>query len=436
MWVKRHKDWISEHPVVDGVWRRRDGGFHIRGRARDPKTGRLREIERSLPDCKRDRDAAAILIAELDKIRAGGVTRAIRYPTFGEWAVTVFDRKVKAGNIKSRSGRDKWDQSIRLHLLPAFGPIYIDQLTREDVETWRTEVLLAEREFTADTKRKRRLRDGKYSPQTVNTIIGVLRQITLEASEAFHIADVCRTIDNADARGHRTYTYESPNSIKPADVPEFLGLVRLAYPKHYAMVFLGITTGLRPSSMRPLRRKGPFADVKWEDGKLLVRRSQTRGNEVMGFTKTDLDQVLDLDPEQLSVLRWHCDRLDRRIAKLREKPETLAIAEALEASDLLFPASPTRWSKGGGFRSRSCLDEMFKDIGERMKLGYRISPRAMRRTFDDLARAAKVKDLVARAIGGWRTREMQDHYATVGSDEVRGALAAVIDIATGRKRAA
>ena len=60
----------------------------------------------------------------------------------------------------------------------------------------------------------------------------------------------------------------------------------------------------------------------------------------------------------------------------------------------------------------------------------------MRRTFQDLARAAQVHDVVTRAISGHSTETMQRHYSTVNGDEMRAGLAKVIDIATGRKRAA
>ena len=101
---------------------------------------------------------------------------------------------------------------------------------------------------------------------------------------------------------------------------------------------------------------------------------------------------------------------------------------------MLFPAAPTRWSHGGGFQSRSVLRKAFREIGEYLKLGYEVSPRAMRRTFQDLARAAQVSDIVTRAISGHATETMQRHYSTVASTEVRAGLAKVIDIATGRER--
>lgn len=37
------------------------------------------------------------------------------------------------------------------------------------------------------------------------------------------------------------------------------------------MTFLGFATGLRPSSLRPLRRTGPTPDVLWDQGVFGVR---------------------------------------------------------------------------------------------------------------------------------------------------------------------
>ena len=62
----------------------------------------------------------------------------------------------------------------------------------------------------------------------------------------------------------------------------------------------------------------------------------------------------------------------------------------LTESDLLFP------SETGGFRSASCLDKPFEEVVTALKLKRRITPRAMRRTFQDLAPAAEVKDVVKR----------------------------------------
>lgn len=73
----------------------------------------------------------------------------------------------------------------------------------------------------------------------------------------------------------------------------------------------------------------------------------------------------------------------------------------MKESALLFP------SDTGGFRSASCLDKPFEEVVTSLKLKKHITPRAMRRTFQDLARAAEVKDVVTRAVSGHATEAMQ-----------------------------
>jgi hypothetical protein len=70
-----------------------------------------------------------------------------------------------------------------------------------------------------------------------------------------------------------------------------------------------------------------------------------------------------------------------------------------------------------------------KENEEAHALVKHISPKAMRRTFQDLARAAEVKDIVTRAISGHATETMQHHYSTVAADEKKLAIAKVIELA-------
>ncbi len=432
-WVSRWKDMIAAEPELPGVWRRKAGGFHIRARVKDARTGQMREVNRVLADAKRAREALAILTAELERAREGTIQAAEAVPTFADWAVRVLERKIATGKITASSGRRTWASLLAHHLIPAFGPVYVDKLTREDVERLKLDMLAA-RSHAKGKRASRKLKAGRYSAETVNSVLAVLRQITSEASDTFNIADPCRRVEAVPKRGHRTYTYEAPNSLKPGDVARFLDETRVRYPEHYAFVFLGFTTGLRPSSLRPLRRRGPSADIKWDTAELLVRRSQTHGAEVMEETKTGRDQMIALDERQVEALRWHVDRLEKENAQRAKRYPKLA--EAMAASDLLFPAGPTRHNAGGGFRSQSCMDKMFRDLGERLAIGYPVTPRAMRRTYQDLCRAASVADIVTRAISGHATPEMQRHYSTVSGAEMRAGLAKVIDIATGHERRA
>jgi len=57
----------------------------------------------------------------------------------------------------------------------------------------------------------------------------------------------------------------------------------------------------------------------------------------------------------------------------------------------------------------------------------------MRRTFQDLAREAQVKDIVTRAISGHATEEMQRLYSTVNFREQEESIAKVISLAQARE---
>jgi hypothetical protein len=65
-----------------------------------------------------------------------------------------------------------------------------------------------------------------------------------------------------------------------------------------------------------------------------------------------------------------------------------------------------------------------------MKLGFTFTPRGMRRTFNDLARAASMEAIVTRSISGHLTEQMQNHYSTVRGPEQRAGIARVVDLMT------
>ncbi len=133
------------------------------------------------------------------------------------------------------------------------------------------------------------------------------------------------------------------------------------------------------------------------------------GDEVMNTTKQKRRYTIDLPTEVVDVLRWH-------VETQLETPEQ-------EDSHLLFP------SITGGFRTMKILNAPLADVASELKLTKQITQRALRRTFNDLARAANVSDLVTRSISGHLTEQMQRHYSTVNGTEQRTALAKVIELA-------
>jgi integrase len=307
---------------------------------------------------------------------------------------------VDKGEIKSAKSRERWSVTLTEHLVPRFGQIYLDVLRKQDVEDWLAEM-------------GRKVQSKKLSPNTVNGWLSILRVIVNSAVAEFELPrNPIALVKDLDTSAWHTYTEEQPNSLMPSEVPVFLAKVRELYPQHFAFVALGFATGLRPSSLRPLRRRGDKADVLWDQGVLLVRRSQTGDEEPMETTKTGKLQRISLPKDLIEILEWHSENLP-------EGP--------MRDSILLFP------SETGGYRAASCLDRPFREIIKKLEWKKKLTPRSMRRTFQDLARAAEVRDIVTRSVSGHSTEAMQRHYSTVSSQEQRDGLAKVIVLAKFRE---
>ncbi len=403
-WKQFKASWISHEPALPGVWRRREGGHVVRGRVKDTTTGHVKEIWKVLPEADAP-TALKWLEDEKSKYRAGGVVEAAAPLTrFSEFAASLFEHKLKVGDIKSAAGRNKW-ADVLAHLITGvtgrsgaqvrgFGEMFIDKISTAHVEAWKEEVaeLIAARD---------------YAPTTANGWLGILRVVMKAAKRQFSLPTLATEgVGGFDESEHSTYSEEEPNALLPDEVPLFLAKFREMHPAHFAMVYLGLVTGLRPSSLRPLRRRGEECDVVWDKGRLLVRRSHTFRDETMRTTKQKRRYAIDLPPDAMVVLRWHVE------TQLRT-PEQ-------QDSDLLFPSTT------GGFRAPSVLNKPLAEAVEELQLGKKLSQRALRRTFNDLARAAQVHDLVTRSISGHQTERMQHHYSTVNGGEQRAALTKVI----------
>jgi integrase len=99
----------------------------------------------------------------------------------------------------------------------------------------------------------------------------------------------------------------------------------------------------------------------------------------------------------------------------------------MRESELLFPSTV------GGFRTTNVFKKVFDDVCRVMGLKKKISARAMRRTFQDLAREANIDKFVQRSICGHSTEEMSQLYSTVGQKEIERAVGKVISMAGYRR---
>lgn len=397
-WIKRWNVWTAPKASLPGVWRRKNGGFLVRGRARDPLTKKRMDRMFVVDDTNDPAVAFEQLQAELRAIREGATEDPTSLPPlFCDFSVSLLEEKINDGSIRSVASQKKWQAVLKNQLIPAFGEMRVDEIRRLDVMGWRAKIAKEVR-----------------SPHTGNDWLSVLRVIMAEVVERHELdRDPMHRVANLDTRTHRTYTREKPNSLTVNRVPSFLAAMGEEFPEFLAITTLGFATGLRPSSMRPLRRRGPNADVLWSEGILLIRRSHTEGRQPIDMTKTARDQEVRLPKDLLEVLQWHVDRLP-------EGP--------MKESELLFPA------EDGLPLNRHRLRWPFEVVCDKLELSFRLTPRGMRRTFQDLARAAQLHDFVTRAVSGHATEAMQARYSTVSSAEVEQGLAKVIEL-TGAKGA-
>lgn len=72
------------------------------------------------------------------------------------------------------------------------------------------------------------------------------------------------------------------------------------------------------------------------------------------------------------------------------------------------------------------------DVADAIGLGKGFTQRGLRRTFNDLCRAAAIESLLTRSISGHLTERMQHHYSTVNADEQPVSIARVIDLMAAR----
>jgi hypothetical protein len=400
-WKKQWNSW-TQPTKLPGVWRKKEGGHLVRARVMNPATGQKTEIKKTLPSAD-EATAYKWLCDEKARVRAGVASVPQARPHFCDYAVSLRERKIVTKEIKSARGRERWKHTLQ-HLIagtdgvPGFGEMFIDQIRITHVEAWRTGIagLIAEE---------------KYAPTTANGWLYIFRHIMKRATREYELArNPVEGVRAFDTSEHETHTAEEPNSLTSEEATAFLACMKEEFPAQYAMTFLGLATGSRPSSMRPLRRMGETPDVLWDQGVVLVRRSHTLGSEFMNTTKTGLRQRITVPSEVMDELRWHV--------------ETQLLTPEQRASELLFPADD------GSFRSECFLTKAFAKVGRLIGLKKRFTPSGMRRTFNDLARVANVEAVVTKSISGHLTERMREHYSTVSPAEQRESIGRVLRLVT------
>jgi hypothetical protein len=95
-------------------------GYRVRVRAMDPRTGTQKEVNREFEGISLEE--AVVKQAELrGGIRSGGRSDGRERAKYGDYATSLFERKLGTGELKSAKSRERWAQTQDGHLIPPFG---------------------------------------------------------------------------------------------------------------------------------------------------------------------------------------------------------------------------------------------------------------------------------------------------------------------------
>lgn len=392
--------------------------LRVRTQARDPKTGLPKDMTGTIkrPAGMDDQSYLAYAVQARDELRTdcGPTAPGLENKRFGEYVEEQILSKIKRGIINSPATKQKYRDVLDAHVLPKWGKLYLDKITRKDCKAWLEEL----GELVKKTK--------QYKPHTVNDWWSLFKSTMAEAAEDFDLGDPTSGLEAISLTLHRTYTKRQPNALKPEEVSAFFDAAFKVAPDHYAILVLGTLTGRRPCELFTLRHGGRDPDLDWESGELEIRRSITvpdidweTGHKAAAAvpqdrTKTKKDLCAYLPRAMLDILLSHVNALR---GKQRD-------------SELLFPP---KWLRNtvteDGYQSRWNLRRPLQRICEKAEITKRITPRAMRRTYQDLCRAAQVSQLVQMSMSGHATTEMMEHYSTVAETEGRAALTRMCSVA-------
>lgn len=351
----------TRHP---GLYRLPDGKWLVRVYATDERTGRRMEKEMTLAADMTERDAVGELHALRARLAAGEIVRA--KPA----RISLSDCAVQWLEAKSRRVRAStaghMADVLSKHVLPYLGDVYLDAISRSDIELW---VAKAERAT---------MRNGQpYSRDTINGWWRVLKQFVRDVAAERGVPDPIVRVQppRGRARGRReqrTLTIEQLNGL--------LGAVKDVAPDRCAEVFTLAWTGMRPGELYALT----WSDVDEARGVIHIRRAHRHG--VVEETKTGDPREVPLTPAMAEVLRVH------RRTLLEAQHPGLKLG-------LVFPSGT------GGFRGPESLYKPLAAAAKMAGIEQRLGAQVLRRTFNTLLLLDGVDRVILRSMMGHCSEE-------------------------------
>ena len=188
-------------------------------------------------------------------------------PSFKEYAESFMIEVARVENKPSEVASK--ERMLRNHLLPIFGRKRLDEITRDDIKTYRS----------------RKLKAG-LNPKTINNHVTVLCRILGEAVESGHISFV-----------PRVRRLKTPPSKFDFLMPEEAHrLVDAAEGQWQVMILLALSTGLRQGELLALQ----WVDINLKKRFLMVRHNIFRGK--VGSPKSNKERIVPLSVPTVEAL--------------------------------------------------------------------------------------------------------------------------------------
>ena len=192
-----------------------------------------------------------------------------RVPTLAEWSVEFMEGYAKAHNRPAE--RKKKESVLRVHLLPFFGRVPLDQISKPDIKRYQS----------------RKLKTG-LNPKTINNHTGILGKIMAEAVE-HELIDIVPRVKALP---------ETPPKEKYLSFEDADRLIAGAEEGQWRnMITLALKTGLRQGELLGLQ----WQDVDIHERILHVRRNYHRG--MVTPPKTNRNRSLPLCDNAVEALQ-------------------------------------------------------------------------------------------------------------------------------------
>ncbi len=386
----------SKPTAYPGVSRIREGRYRVRAKVTDPRTGRMREIDREV-EARSPLEASAVR----DRLRteARAPAELTERPRLGDFAASWLTSR--AAELK-RSTSERYGDALELHIAPVFGDWYLDAITEADVARWRDAMPGAPASRNGRLRVLRTLLEAavpQYLARNPASRIGAVREKRRENDPNRLTADELRAVlgELATAHARSVAAIEKAMRTRPG--------VRARVPMAYPITFALITTGGRWGEVSALR----WSEVDVVAGVIRIERAHYRGT--IDSTKTGTVRTVPLTPELGHVLEAH-----RRLLVQAQHPGL--------AAGWVFP------SVRGGLRTSSSIVKPLVAALKKAGVRRRQTVHGLRRTLNDLLRQVTTGEVV-RAVTGHVTERMTEHYSHVAAAEKSAAVSRALRLVVG-----